>query len=104
MAYTDCGKKRAREDDRVTPIGLHGRGLPRDPLDIGLSKRSGLGGRSSFEVAIEVLNVMDTINFSAVANPGSASTIFQTTGIYMDQNNTYDPGGRLGQLMFRVNW
>ena len=73
-------------------------------LDVGLSKRIGLGGRSSFEVAIEVLNVMDTINFSAVANPGSASTIFQTTGIYMDQNNTYDPGGRLGQLMFRVNW
>ena len=25
-------------------------------------------------------------------------------GIYMDQNNTYDPGGRLGQLMFRMNW
>ncbi len=73
-------------------------------LDIGLSKRIRMKGRSSVEVAFEVLNVMDNINFTPVANPGSGATIFQTTGIYMDQNNTYDPGGRLGQLMFRINW
>jgi hypothetical protein len=73
-------------------------------LDIGLSKRVPIHGRTNLEVAIEVLNVMDTINFDAVANPGPGQTIFQTTGIYMDQNNTYDPGGRLGQLMFRFNW
>jgi len=73
-------------------------------VDVGLSKRVQLKGRSNVEVAFEVLNVFANINFDPVANPGTGATIFQTTGIYMDQNNTYDPGGRLGQLMFRINW
>ena len=71
--------------------------------DVGLSKRIPLKGRSSFEVAIEVLNLFDNINFTAAANPGNGATIFQTTTIYQDTDNTYDPGGRLGQLMFRIN-
>jgi hypothetical protein len=72
--------------------------------DVGLSKRLPLKGRSSVEVAVEVLNLFDNINFTAAANPGSQATIFQTSTIYMDTDNTYDPGGRLGQLMFRINW
>jgi len=51
-----------------------------------------------------VLNLLDNINFTPASSPGSSATIFQTTTIYMDANNTYDPGGRLGQLMFRINW
>jgi hypothetical protein len=35
---------------------------------------------------------------------GTGETIFSTRTIYQDANNTYDPGGRLGQLMFRINW
>jgi hypothetical protein len=73
-------------------------------LDIGVSKRFSLKGSSSIEVAMEVLNVMDNINFTPVAAPGTGETIFSTRGIYQDPNNTYDPGGRLGQLMFRINW
>ena len=73
-------------------------------LDVGLNKRFQLKGRSSAEVALQVLNLLDNINFTAAANPGSGASIFQTTTIYQDQNNTYDPGGRLGQLMFRINW
>jgi len=72
--------------------------------DVGLSKRVGLKGRSNIEVAIEVLNLLDNINFTAAANPGTNANIFQTTTIYQDTDNTYDPGGRLGQLMFRINW
>jgi hypothetical protein len=26
------------------------------------------------------------------------------TSAYTDASNTYDPGGRIGQLMFRFNW
>ena len=26
------------------------------------------------------------------------------TSAYTDSSNTYDPGGRLGQIMFRINW
>jgi hypothetical protein len=28
----------------------------------------------------------------------------QWSELYSDPSNTYDPGGRLGQLMFRINW
>ena len=73
-------------------------------LDVGVSKRFALKGSSSIEVAFEVLNLMDNINFNPVANPGDDEQIFSTRSISMDANNTYDPGGRLGQLMFRINW
>ena len=33
-----------------------------------------------------------------------AVTIFRTTAAYQDPSNTYDPGGRIGQLMIRFNW
>jgi len=36
--------------------------------------------------------------------PGSGATVFQTTSSYTDLSNTFDPGGRLGQLVFRPNW
>ena len=29
---------------------------------------------------------------------------YRVTTAYADINNTYDPGGRIGQLVFRVNW
>ena len=30
--------------------------------------------------------------------------IFQTDSAYRDLDNTYDPGGRLGQIALRFNW
>jgi len=39
-----------------------------------------------------------------VANPGTAAGIFQTTTAYQDINNTFDPGGRVGEVVFRINW
>jgi hypothetical protein len=73
-------------------------------FDVGLSKRIPLGGSTNIEFAVEVLNVFDNINFNPIANPGSGATIFQTSSAYTDPSNSYDPGGRLGQLMFRFNW
>ena len=73
-------------------------------FDMGVTKKFPLKGRTNFEVRFDVLNVFDNINFDNVANPGSGTGIFQTTGFYDDPSNTYDPGGRLGQLMFRFNW
>ena len=52
----------------------------------------------------DLLNVFDNVNFDPVANPGTGATIFQATTAYTDASNTYDPGGRLGQIMFRINW
>ena len=57
-----------------------------------------------------MLNVFDNINFNPVDlddNPQAAATsadLFQVTSAYRDPSNTYDPGGRLGQIMFRINW
>jgi len=73
-------------------------------LDVGVSKRFNLKGASNIEVAFEVLNLMDNINFTPPRAPGTGETIFSTRTIYQDTDNTYDPGGRLGQLMFRINW
>jgi hypothetical protein len=73
-------------------------------FDVGLAKRVPLQGRANVEVRIEMLNLFDNINFNNAANPGTGATIFQVTAHYQDPNNTFDPGGRLGQFMIRINW
>jgi hypothetical protein len=73
-------------------------------FDVGVTKQFPIKGRTNFELRIDVLNVLDNINFTPVANPGTNATIFQVTSAYTDASNTYDPGGRLGQIMFRINW
>jgi hypothetical protein len=73
-------------------------------VDLGLTKRFGLRGTSNIEVRIDFLNLFDNINFTPVANPGTNAAIFTVTAAYTDTSNTYDPGGRLGMLMLRLNW
>jgi hypothetical protein len=73
-------------------------------FDIGLTKRFDVKGPMNVELRIDVLNLFDAVNFNPVANPGSGATIFQVTSGYTDPSNTYDPGGRLGQIMIRFNW
>lgn len=73
-------------------------------FDMSLAKKFPLRGRTTIEVRLDVMNVFDNVNFNAVANPGTAATIFQVTSGYTDPSNTFDPGGRLGQLVLRVNW
>jgi hypothetical protein len=73
-------------------------------FDIGLTKKFATTARVNFELRVDVLNLFDNVNFNPVANPGAGATIFQVTSAYQDTSNTFDPGGRLGQLVFRVNW
>jgi Carboxypeptidase regulatory-like domain/TonB dependent receptor/TonB-dependent Receptor Plug Domain len=73
-------------------------------FDVGLSKKFRVKGTANIETAFEVLNLFDTINFNNVSAAGAGATIFQTTAAYTDPSNSYDPGGRLGQLMFRFSW
>jgi hypothetical protein len=73
-------------------------------FDVSLSKRFETTTRVNFELRIDVLNLFDNINFNPVANPGSGDTIFQVGTAYRDPDNNFDPGGRLGQLSFRINW
>lgn len=76
-------------------------------FDIGLTKKVSLGGNRSLEFRADVLNVFDNINFTVNDNSrtsGTGAGIFQTDSAYRDLDNTYDPGGRLGQLAIRFNW
>ena len=76
-------------------------------LDIGVTKRIRIRGNRSFELRADVLNVLDNVNFLVVdasRTPGSGAGIFQTDSAYRDLDNTYDPGGRLGQVAIRFNW
>jgi len=72
-------------------------------FDVGAAKRFGTGGSTNIELRFDMLNVFDTPNFSPIANPGNGATIFRVTAAYTDASNTYDPGGRIGQLTFRFN-
>ena len=79
-------------------------------FDLGVTKRFPLKGTTNFELRLDVLNVFDNINYNQVDlddNPQAAATsadLFRVTSAYRDLDNTYDPGGRLGQIMFRFNW
>ena len=73
-------------------------------FDIGLTKRFPLKGSANFELRVDVLNLFDNINFNPVADPGTDDDIFQVGTAYRDPDNNFDPGGRLGQFSFRINW
>jgi hypothetical protein len=76
-------------------------------FDIGVTKRFRITNRVNFELRGDVLNVFDNINFNvtdASRQAGTGATIFQTNAAYTDLSNVFDPGGRLGQLVFRLNW
>lgn len=76
-------------------------------VDVGITKRIGLGRGRSLELRADVLNLFNNINFvvtNGSRTPGSGAAIFQTDSAYRDLDNTYDPGGRLGQLAIRINW
>ena len=89
----DCGSER---------IVFNGSMFTR--FDMRVRKMFPFGARRSAEVTIEVLNVFDNINFNHSFNPGSGSGIFQVTSAYTDINTTYDPGGRIGQFVWRINF
>ena len=57
-----------------------------------------------FELRLDELNLFDNVNFTPVANPGTDAAILTATTAYRDPDNTFDPGGRIGQLGFRLNW
>ncbi len=73
-------------------------------FDIGVTKRFPIRGTMNFELRMDILNVFDNVNFDLVSNPGTSATSFQVGSAYRDPSNTFDPGGRLGQLVVRLNW
>jgi hypothetical protein len=93
-----------RFDCNAPDINLNGPLYSR--WDMRLKKRFNITGRVNFELMAEVLNVFDNINFnhSVAFAPTNGEDTFRVTSAYTDINTTFDPGGRLGQLVWRVNW
>ena len=73
-------------------------------FDLNVKKRFNFSRNKSFDLGVDILNLFDAINFNPVAQAGSGATINQVTQAYQDPNVTFDPGGRLMQLVFRFNW
>ncbi len=93
-----------RYDCNTPDINLNGPLFSR--WDMRLKKRFPFGSRVNIEVMAEVLNVFDNINFnhSVDQNPADTEDTFRVTTAYTDINTTFDPGGRIGQLVWRINW
>ena len=78
-------------------------------FDMRLKKRFPFARHAYLEFDVEVQNVFDSPNFNHAfdltpANPLTAADVFRVTTAYTDINTTYDPGGRLGQVVWRISW
>ena len=73
-------------------------------FDMSASKRIQIARTVNFEFRAEFLNAFNNINFIPVATASAAASMGQVTTAYTDSSNTQDPGGRLVQLVFRINW
>jgi hypothetical protein len=73
-------------------------------FDLNAKKRFDLRGRRNIEFGVDIFNLFNAINFLAVAQAGTNPTIYQVTNSYQDPNVTFDPGGRLLQFVFRLNF
>jgi hypothetical protein len=80
--------------------------------DISIVKKTSISERVNFELRAEMLNAFNNINFkigsqtaeaTAVTN-FSGATFGQTTAAYQDLSTTNDVGGRMIQIVFRINF
>ena len=93
----------ARRQDCNTPdIQINGPLFTR--IDFRLKKLFPFSRKGSFEINLEVLNAFNNVNFNHQLSPGETSDAFRVTSAYTDINTTFDPGGRIGQIVWRINW
>ncbi|MDQ3071225.1 MAG: hypothetical protein M3R55_16035 [Acidobacteriota bacterium] len=90
----DCGT-----DERIT---LNGPLFTR--FDLSVKKRFTITSRINAELGVDIYNAFNNINFNHQFNPGGGVDVFRVTTQFTDINTTFDPGGRLAQLSWRINW
>jgi hypothetical protein len=89
---------------------IHGPRFTR--FDLSVAKKVNFSEHINVEVRVEMLNAFNNINFlvGSAANDvntlgGLSSTSFgRMTAAYQDTSTTNDPGGRIGQLVLRLNF
>jgi hypothetical protein len=74
-------------------------------FDLSLVKRIRFTETKNFELRGEFLNAFNNINFNGYSSlSGSSLTFAQITSAYRDESNQQDPGGRLIQIVLRLNF
>jgi len=94
------------------PLTNYVRGLRFQRFDVSLVKRFRFAETKNFELRGEFLNAFNNINFNpsgGICTPsGTSTTVGATCGqfssAYRDPNQQNDPGGRLIQLVMRINF
>jgi hypothetical protein len=91
---------------------LHGPSFFR--FDLSMSKKIKFTESINLELRIELLNAFNNINFQPGASANDINTLAATTlttssfsritSAYQDLSTTNDPGGRIGQLVLRLNF
>ncbi len=91
---------------QCAPRDLYVNGPMFTRFDLSLVKRVRFTERVNFELRAEFLNAFNNINFFGNTNITNFNnpTFGQVTTSYRDVNNTQDPGGRLGQIVARINF
>jgi len=72
--------------------------------DLSLVKRVRFTEQANFELRGEFLNAFNNVNFYGTTCAGNSLTCGQVTSAYTDRNTTHDPGGRLIQIVMRINF
>ncbi len=86
------------------PQNLYVNGPSFARYDLSVIKKVRIAERINFELRGEFLNAFNNINFFGATCASSSATCGQVTTSYRDVNNTQDPGGRLVQIVARLNF
>jgi hypothetical protein len=89
---------------QCAPLTNYVRGPHFQRFDLSLVKRVRLTESKNIEFRAESLNAFNNINFIGVTCASSSQTCGQLTSAYRDPNQQNDPGGRLLQLVLRINF
>src|SRR5215475_10612099 len=73
-------------------------------FDLGAVKKIKIKERVNFELRGEFLNAFNNVNFFGAIGAFNSATFAQVTSAYRDSSNTNDPGGRLVQIVARLNF
>jgi hypothetical protein len=73
-------------------------------FDLSAKKTIRTGGKTNFQIQYDMLNIFNAIDFNPVVSTSTNPDNYRVTSAYSDVNGTFDPGGRIGQLVVRFNW
>ena len=73
-------------------------------FDLSLVKKIRFTEQKNFELRGEFLNAFNNINFNGTTCAGNGSTCGVTSSAYQDASQTADYGGRMVQIVMRINF